>query len=567
MTPRKGFEIPPTIQAVLAERIDRLSAEQRRVLEIASVIGDDAPGVLIESLAEHRSEGLAAILRALEAADFLYQTRLPPEASYRFKHSLTRDVSYESLLLERRRALHARVVSAVEERYGDRIDEWVSRLADHALRGELWQKAVQYHVRACLRAVGQSANSDAVAIFERGLRAVDGLPPGRQATEVAIDLRLIVQSAFIQLGELERRVAHLREAEELATSIDDSRRLSLCLTFLTIALWTAGRHEEALQAGERGLALARERGYLRQQQALRFSIGMVHHARGEYKRSVALHSDLLGELSKEEPHLLGWVAYPTVFLHTFLAAALILTGDYAAVREHVVEGCRIADELGHPYSQVMIYDYRGLLQLHLGDPVEAIEHLEQAWRICRRYEVLTLLPAIAAHLGSAYTEAGRVEDALSILEPTAAPEVYQRAGQYNWMWLFLGLAEACAAAGRGAEALSHAERACALTESNGERPHHGLALKVLGDLRARVSGDAAAAERCYREAIEIAAACGMRPLGAHAVLGLAELCRAGDRLDEASSLLQDAVRRYRDLGLEKPLARAAEALEQIARAS
>jgi class 3 adenylate cyclase len=137
-------EVPATVQAVLAARIDRLPPEEKRLLQTAAVIGTEVPFALLQAIAELPEEALHRGLAHLQAAEFLYETRLFPERDFTFKHALTQQVAYESLLLERRRRLHARIVEALEALAGERVAEQVERLAYHALRGEVWAKAVTY---------------------------------------------------------------------------------------------------------------------------------------------------------------------------------------------------------------------------------------------------------------------------------------------------------------------------------------------------------------------------------------------------------------------------------------
>ena len=126
------------MQAVLSARIDRLPPEEKRLLQTAAVIGIEVPLPLLHAIAEMpetvRQRGLAH----LQAAEFLYETRLFPEPEYTFKHALTHEVAYGTLLLERRRVLHGRVVEALEALVPDRVAEQVDRLAHHALRGAVW---------------------------------------------------------------------------------------------------------------------------------------------------------------------------------------------------------------------------------------------------------------------------------------------------------------------------------------------------------------------------------------------------------------------------------------------
>ena len=145
--PVHAVRIPPTVQAILEARIDRLSPEDKRLLQAASVIGKDVPVALLSAITEMGEAALPAGLARLHAAEFLYQVQPPREAEYTFKHALTHDVAYAGLLKERRREIHARVVDAIETLHRDRLVEQIERLAHHALQGGLWEKAVPYFGR------------------------------------------------------------------------------------------------------------------------------------------------------------------------------------------------------------------------------------------------------------------------------------------------------------------------------------------------------------------------------------------------------------------------------------
>ena len=162
------LQIPATVQAILAARIDRLAPEDKRLLQAASVIGKDVPFTLLQAIAEGPEERLRRGLANLQAAEFLYEARLFPDLEYTFKHALTHEVAYGSLLQERRRALHARIVDAIETLYPDRLAEHVERLAHHAFRGEVWEKAVTYLRQAGAKAFARSANREAVACLRAG---------------------------------------------------------------------------------------------------------------------------------------------------------------------------------------------------------------------------------------------------------------------------------------------------------------------------------------------------------------------------------------------------------------
>jgi predicted ATPase len=158
----EAFDVPGTVQAILAARIDRLPPEDRDLLQTASVVGTDVPVAVVAAVAGRAADALADGLARLQATEFLYETSLVPDAVYTFKHALTHEVAYGSLLHERRRALHARIVEAVETLYPDRLAEHAERLAHHAVRGEAWGKAFAYLWQAGTRAAARSANRAAL---------------------------------------------------------------------------------------------------------------------------------------------------------------------------------------------------------------------------------------------------------------------------------------------------------------------------------------------------------------------------------------------------------------------
>ena len=216
--------MPATVQAILAARIDRLPPEDKRLLQAAAVIGKDVPFALLQAIAEEPEDELRRGLARLQAAEFLYETRLFPDLEYTFKHALTHEVAYGSLLQERRRALHARIVEAIETLLrATGSAEHVERLAHHAVRGEVWEQgrrptSARPGAKA-LGALGQPRGRRRAS--SRRWRRCSTCPRRRETLEQAIDLRLDLRNALFPLGEFERVLGYLREAEALA---EDARR-------------------------------------------------------------------------------------------------------------------------------------------------------------------------------------------------------------------------------------------------------------------------------------------------------------------------------------------------------
>src|SRR5262249_41684299 len=158
------------------------------------VIGKDVPFALLQAIAELPDEALRRGLDHLHAAEFVYETGLFPDLEYSFKHALTHEVTYGGLLQERRRELHARIVEASEMLQRDRLGEQIERLAHHALRGGVRDKAVHYLRQAGRKAAARSAPHDARGWFEQALGVLEALPESPSTLEQGFEIRLELRS-------------------------------------------------------------------------------------------------------------------------------------------------------------------------------------------------------------------------------------------------------------------------------------------------------------------------------------------------------------------------------------
>jgi tetratricopeptide (TPR) repeat protein len=498
------------------------------VLEVAAVIGRTVPFPLLRAVSGRPEDGLAGDLRRLQAAEFLRETRGFPELEHTFKHALTQDVAYGRLAPDRRRALHARIVRAIEELYPDRLGEHVERLAYHAMRGELWPAAVRYARRAGARAFDRSANREAVDSFEQALAALARLPESPETLGEAIDIRLAVRSALLQLGELERIARYLREAEALATRLGDQGRQAWVWTYLTITHLFAGEPTQALAVGERALAAAEAVGEVGLRASARTPLAHALRERGEYRRAVALFREaiqaLSGDLARER---LGQAMPPSFYARSMAAFCLADLGELA-------EGARLATEsleqtraLDLPFGLALAHIALGHTHLMAGRLEEATAALGGALEIIETRGLPTWFPWAAALQGYVLVLSGRPAEGLTLLERAvdraqALPFLF---GHSQWVaWL----AQAHLLAGRPEEARRLSSEALRLSRERGERGYEAWALHIAGEVEAGDSGAAAIAHQ--RQALALAQELGMRPLAARAQAALA-------RLDEAAAPL------------------------------
>jgi tetratricopeptide (TPR) repeat protein len=370
----QGLPVPATVQAVLAARIDRLPLEEKHLLQTAAVIGTDVPFALLQAIADMAEETLHRGLAHLQAAEFLYETRLFPELEYTFKHALTHEVAYGSLLLERRRGLHARLVEAFEALAPDRLTEQVDRLAHHALRGEVWGKAVSYCQQAGARAHDRAAFREAVTSFDQALQALAHLPDDSDIRRLAIDLRLAVYLPLRVLGENGRRLALLGEAEALALALDDGGRLGRVLALMAHARRQTGDHDGAMAAGQQALALAAALGESALQVQASYTLGVAYLAIGDFVRAAELLRQSMEAADREADTPSAGVR---IVSRAFLARTLSQLGAFAEGRRHGEEALRLATLEGRGDTPINAHASLGLLYLAQGDLEHAIRMFDQ----------------------------------------------------------------------------------------------------------------------------------------------------------------------------------------------
>jgi tetratricopeptide (TPR) repeat protein len=558
-----ALTVPETIQTVLAARMDHLPTAERQLLQTAAVIGKDIAVPLLGAITELPEAALRRELAHLQGAEFLYETRLWPERVYTFKHALTQEVAYGSVLPERRLALHARIVEALERLAGDRVVEQVERLAYHALRGEVWGKALAYARQAGEKAMARSAHREAVGSFEQALSALPHLPAERDTREQAIDLRLALRSALRPLGDVGRILACLREAESMAAVLDDPRRLGQVSAFLSNYFYIMGAHDQAIAAGQRALALATASGECVLHAMANHYLSAAYQAQGDYRRAIDCLVQTMAFFDGERRHeRFGDVFLPVVVSRTRLAWCHAELGMFPEGRVLGDEGLRIAEAVAHPASVIFASWGIGLLSLRQGDLPRALPRLERAIGMCQEADLPALFPLIAAALGVAYTLSGRVADAVVLLtqalEQATAAEMIGRQAVCH-----LSLGEAQVLSGRLEDAHALAERTLALACEHQERGNEAYALRLHGDIAARREPpEAEQAEAYYRQALALADELGMRPLAAHCHLGLGTLYRQMGRFVEAQAALSTAIELYRamDMTFWVPQAEAALAL-------
>ncbi len=540
------IQVSATVKALLAGRIDRLPPEEKRLLQAASVIGKDVPFVLLQAIVEGGEGDLRHGLAHLQAAEFLYEAHLFPELEYSFKHALTHEVAYASLLQARRMALHLRILETLERRQAEQPNVEVERLARHALGAEAWDRAPRYLRQAAQRTMARSSYEAAAGLLREALRALERLPETPDTLVQAIDTRLELRVALIPLGRYQDVLTVMREAEGLAIRLGDRARLGRVLADICARLRNVtGEHLQAIEVGQRALAIAAESGDRELEREAQYRTGQAYYAIGDFPQAFDFLSrcaEAAGEgRGQRSPLFASWS-------HSWLALTLSSLGRFVDASSRAQEALRIAEGADHPFTLAAALTGVGSVCLAQGDLDQAIDALERARVLIR---ARNLQPwAVLARLGHACALSGRPGEGRDLLEDviqnamTMSSMGVGRAMQLAW------LGEAYLLEGRLDDARERAQQALSLARRHQERSHEAWGLRLLGEIESRRDPPAVeTAEGYYQAALALAGALGMRPLVAHCHFDLGELFRKTGQPEQARPHLTTATTMYREMNM------------------
>jgi tetratricopeptide (TPR) repeat protein len=556
--PLPPLAIPATLHDALMARLDRL-ALAKRVAQLGATLGRTFAYDLLQAVAPRDAVPLQDALAQLVEAEIVTQRGLPPQATYTFKHALIQEAAYQSLLRSTRQQSHQHIAEVLEAQFPDTVETQPELLAQHALRGEVWGKAVPYCQQAGARAYDRAAFREAVASCEQALQALAHLPESGDTRVLAIDLRLALGGALYALGEYGRRLALLGEAEALARACDDQVRLGRILAGMASGLRETGDLDGAMAAGQQALELAAALGESTLQLQVSYTMGQVYYAVGDFGRAAEL---LRRNIEAADREFGTPDADLRIRSQAWLARILSELGAFAEGRRHGEEALRLATLEGQGITPSTAHGCLGRLYLAQGDLEHAIRVLEQGLALCRASGNRDWLRVIVACLGYAYALTGRLAEGRALVEEAIKESSHTGARPIpHWVaWL----SEICRLAGHGEEAWQHARQALALTPQEKDRGEEALALHQLGTVQAHADPpEVAQAAAHYRQALALAEALGMRPLQAHCHCSLGTLYVATGQREQARAELSTAMEMYRTMGMTLWLPQTQAALAQV----
>jgi class 3 adenylate cyclase/predicted ATPase len=534
-------QVPATVHAVLAARIDRLAPEEKQLLQAAAVVGKDVPFALLQAIADSSEEELRLSLARLRAAEFLYETSLFPEIEYTFKHALTHEVAYGSLLQARRRVLHARIVEAIEKLYSDRLIEQVERLAHHSLRGELWEKAAEYFHQAGKKAAARSATQEAIEYLEQALEVVKYLPEERRTIEKSIDIRIDLGPALMARGgyaapDVEKNYTHARE---LCDKFEDAPRLFPVLWGLAFihnqrGEPTIGRAlcDELLELAQslRDPALILEAHHT--QWTTSFTLGELIVAKESLEVGRSLydpqrHSHYAFQYGGHDPGVCCEV-------HAAIVSWHLGYPDFALQRSREAI-CR-AEALSQPFSLDQSWFWAAYLHQLRGERESVQALTEKAMKLATEQGFPRFVNFGTALRGWLAISHGDLETGIEQLGRALASSTFNP----EWQKTVSLLAEVYGKVGRAAEGIGMLDEALVAARSTGVRNYESELYRIKGQLLLTLrTGDERQAEACFQNASKVARDQSAKSLELRAAMSMSRLWHRQGKKTEARQLLAE----------------------------
>ncbi len=544
--------IPDRVQELIADRLGRLPVELRRIVQLCAVIGLDVKLRLIAPLSETSAADLAGFMQRLTAEQLLYESRKYPDPQYSFKHALTRDVAYGTILAARRRAHHGRIVDILEAEGEAARARNVDDLCLHALGAQLWPASFDYLQQAARQAVERAATQSALVRLRRARAVALKLPDDTGHARARLDLLMDLQAAVRWAGSYAELAPLLVEAEELAIRLDDRARQTQILAVRVHMMNILGQLDDAIALGERTRLRARAGGDANLLVSATFYAGQSYFNAGRLDDAERTLSDNLVAMTGPAANgagvefLLAQPSMQALQAHTLGTRAMTraLRGDFAAAFDDAAASDRLAAATGRPYDRIFAAAAGGFVALHRRDWQDAAARLRDALARSEEAEIVQLRPPALAGLGHALligNDVGGASETLSAAHRLARAE-------QRWMFqLFAAAGMALAGLRLGEPDLARrfADEAVGLAERYGFSAFHVPALRVQGLVLAVTAGQEAAGLATLGRAIAAAERLELPAEIAHGHAAFA-IVRAPD----AAAHRAEADRRYALLGLQ-----------------
>jgi class 3 adenylate cyclase/predicted ATPase len=538
------IQVPATVQAILAARIDRLPQEEKRLLQTAAVIGTEVPFTLLQAITEVSEEALYRGLTHLQAAEFLYETSLFPERVYTFKHALTQQVAYQSLLMSTRQQIHQRVAENLKTTFPELTAAQPELVAHHYMEAGCHAQAVGFWYQAGSLASQQSAHVEAIAHLTQGLEALQGLPETNERHRQELDLQLALGRGLMVtrgFGAADAEHAYTR-VRELCQRVEALSQQIAALAGLRRMASGRGDIQTARDLSEQLLEFAQRQPDTHLLLEAYYSLGTtlqqlgeVGTARTQFEQGITLDK----HLALNAPTVLQRVGIdPSVGIRTHAGRTLWTLGYPEQAVQRDREALTLAEQRAHPYSQVFALFWSATLYAYLREDQISQRQAEAGIALATPHEFEAYLVWGTVLCGWARGIQGNYEEGVAQIQQGLSSWQSLGTVTYRAYGLYL-LAEIYGHAGQPEEGLRAIATALTTMETGGDQHCKAEVYRLQGELL--VQGGQGQkwdeAEKSFGQALALARHQHAKSWELRAATSLARLWQSQDKRQDASALL------------------------------
>ena len=556
------IQVPDTIQGIIAARLDRLEDNLKRTMQVASVIGRDFAFRILQTITGVR-EDLKSSLLNLQGLEFIYEKNLFPELEYIFKHALTQEVAYNSLLLKRRKEIHAKIGEAIEEIYAERLEEFYEMLAYHYSRSDNEEKACHYFKLSGDKAVNNFSTPEAYRFYSEAAKLLRNQPDNNQNIKSRLEVLQPMARIAIILGCPDGSLEFLKEGERAAKDVEDTKALAHFQTSIGIYYLTSvGDPEKGREYMQKGLGEAEVTGEA--EIIIPATAQLIYSSvfEGKYS-SVCLLAPKTIELIEKthaEHERFGNPYNLYSLLQGVYGMSLGVTGNFSDGRLFLQKGLSFALAQDDPLSLGSIEHCYGRFYWEMGDGENMVKHIRPCIEYYEKSQYLMLLGAVWGMLGEGYFFLGQTDLALQTIEKGL--KIHKANGMTIYLgWLHGALAEVLFELGDHEKALAYSKEAVRLSRDNNQKDNEARALITLGRVVAvknRMKFEEA--RELILQGIKLLQTLGHKPQYATGLMYLSKLYADAGQKEEAVKNLKKAEKMCQEMGMDYWLGKTQEVL-------
>jgi class 3 adenylate cyclase/tetratricopeptide (TPR) repeat protein len=543
--PLTSIQIPSTVKGILAARIDKLGPADKDLLQSLAVIGKEFPIGLVRRVVGKPDDELAPMLSNLQAAEFIYEQPAFPENEYTFKHALTQEVAYDSVLMQRRRVIHERAATALEEMFAATLDDHVADLAHHYSRSANAPKAIEYLRRAAEQAGSRSAYNDAIGYAREGLRLIATMPESRERDQIELKVQMMLGPLIVAVQGFSspELATNIQRAQELCRRAGETPEIFGVLASLWSFDHANGQLRESRLLAERLLVLAWRMESDLASAVAHNAMGASQLWLGEFPAAKE-HLEIAAKVfDRDLPRYLPMLQTPVTPSRCNFAWALHMAGFPDQAKQRMDEAIEMAVQLRRPFSVAFANMYAIVLMHFRLEYAEVRPRSEALIELSRENGLPFWLAAGEMCLARTIAGEGQfrgdeaaMTSGLAMLKK-AVESLAASGADLIHTFSFIMLAEVYLTMKRVDECLRALDQIAQRVEQKDHRLLEVEVHRIRGEAILLRPDGAIEAERCFRHAIEIGVRQGAKSWRLRAATSLARLLLKTDRRDEARAAL------------------------------